>query len=212
MDLYQQLILDHSKHPEHVGLREPFDAQVHHVNPSCGDEITLRVDLDQTAGGSAAVLRDVSYDAQGCSISVASASVLAQEVTGHTVVETMRTYQAMRAMLTSKGQDPGDEDVIGDGVAFSGVARYPARVKCALMAWSALTDALARAGAELDDPTAVAPELDHSTAAAPELDHPAAAPSTVGRPPSAPHAPLGGAVGSFAAPAATHIRTAQEGR
>lgn len=151
MDLYQQLILDHSKNPEHAGLREPFDAEVHHVNPSCGDEITLRVDVqDAATAGPDAVVTDVSYQADGCSISVASASVLAEEVIGRTVAEAMTTYQAMRGMLTSKGQDPGDEEVIGDGVAFSGVSKYPARVKCALMSWSALTDALARAGAQLD--------------------------------------------------------------
>ncbi len=149
MDLYQELILDHSKHPQHAGLREPYDAQVHHINPSCGDEITLRVRLDDVAAGADAVVDDISYDAVGCSISVASTSVLAEEVIGHPLAEAMETYQAMRAMLTSKGSDPGDEDVIGDGVAFAGVAKYPARVKCALLGWTAFTDALARAGADL---------------------------------------------------------------
>ena len=149
MDLYQELILDHSKHPQLAGLREPFDAEVHHVNTSCGDEITLRVHLDDAGKGADAVVADIGYDALGCSISMASSSILAQECTGHTLAETMRTYEAMKAMLTSRGQDPGDEEVIGDGVALSGVAQYPARVKCALLSWSALTDALARAGADL---------------------------------------------------------------
>ncbi len=143
MDLYQQLILDHSKSPHGVGLREPFDAEVHHVNPTCGDEVTLRVDLDGD------VVRDISYAAQGCSISVASTSVLAEEVTGRPVAEALGTYAAMKAMLTSRGQDPGDEEVIGDGVAFSGVSKYPARVKCALLGWAAFTDALARAGVDI---------------------------------------------------------------
>ncbi len=156
MDLYQQIILDHSKNPAHAGLREPFDAEVHHVNPSCGDEITLRVALqDAATAGPEAIVQDISYDSQGCSISVASASVLASEVIGHTLGEAMQTYGAMRSMLTSKGQDPGDEEVIGDGVAFAGVAKYPARVKCALMPWAAFTDALARSGATL--------ETDHET-------------------------------------------------
>ncbi len=146
MDLYQQLILDHSKDPVGAGLREPYDAQAHHVNPMCGDEVTLRVAVQGTDGG--AVVKDVSYAAQGCSISVASTSVLAQEVTGHTVDEALDTYTAMKAMLTSKGQDRGDEERIGDGVAFAGVAKYPARVKCALLGWSAFTDALLRAGVQ----------------------------------------------------------------
>jgi nitrogen fixation NifU-like protein len=106
--------------------------------------VTLRVDVEGEGPG--AVIRDVSYDALGCSISTASTSVLTDEVIGHTVAEAMTTHEAMRAMLTSKGQDAGDEAVIGDGVAFAGVAKYPARVKCALLGWMALTDALNQAG------------------------------------------------------------------
>lgn len=149
MDLYQELILDHSKHPQHCGLRDPYEAEVHHVNTSCGDEITLRVHLEDLEAGPAAIVRDISYDALGCSISMASTSILAQECIGHSLAETMHTYAAMKAMLTSRGQDVGDEETIGDGVALAGVAQYPARVKCALLSWSALTDALARAGADL---------------------------------------------------------------
>ena len=144
MDLYQELILEHYKRPVRAGLRDPFEAEVHHVNPTCGDEVTLRVHVE--GEGADAVVRDISYDALGCSISTASASVLAEEVIGHTVAEAMVTHEAMRAMLTSKGEDPGDEDVIGDGVAFAGVAKYPARVKCALLGWMAFTDALHQAG------------------------------------------------------------------
>lgn len=154
MDMYQELILDHSKHPQHAGLREPYGAEVHHVNTSCGDEVTLRVQLENPSEGPAALVRDVSYDSIGCSISIASASVLAEEVIGHSLAEAMATYEAMRAMLTSRGTDSGDEEVIGDGVAFAGVARYPARVKCALLSWSAFTDAVARAGGGLTDDTA----------------------------------------------------------
>ena len=144
MDLYQELILEHSKRPHHAGLREPFGAQVHHVNPTCGDEVTLRVAVD--GSGPDAVVRDVSYEAVGCSISTASTSVLTDEVIGHTVADALATHEAMRAMLTSKGQLVGDEDVIGDGVAFAGVSKYPARVKCALLGWMAFTDALNQAG------------------------------------------------------------------
>ena len=140
MDLYQELILEHSKRPHGAGLREPFEAEVHHVNPTCGDEVTVRVHVAGT--GPDAVLEDLSYDALGCSISVASASIMAQEITGRPLRDAATTYTAVRSMLTSKGSDQGDEDVIGDGVALSGVARYPARVKCALLGWMALEDAL----------------------------------------------------------------------
>jgi len=140
MDLYQELILEHYKRPVNVGLREPFDAEVHHVNPTCGDEVTLRVRV--RGAGEDAIVEDVSYDATGCSISVASSSILAEEVTGHSVTEARATFEAMRSMLTSKGEDPGDEEAIGDGVALAGVAKYPARVKCALLSWMAFTDAL----------------------------------------------------------------------
>lgn len=151
MDLYGQLILDHSKHPQHVGLREPFSAEVHYINPTCGDEVTLRV---QVSDG---VVTDVSYDAQGCSISIASTSVLAEETIGHTVEQTLDTFQAMRTMLTSRGTDTGDPEELGDGVAFAGVARYPARVKCALLGWTAFTDALARSGEDISAASSTTP-------------------------------------------------------
>ncbi|MGL4178002.1 MAG: Fe-S cluster assembly sulfur transfer protein SufU [Dermatophilaceae bacterium] len=148
MDLYQELILEHSKRPVRAGLREPFGAEVHHVNPTCGDEVTLRVRLLGEGGG--AVVEDISYDAAGCSISVASASMLAEEVTGRSVADARRIHEAMRAMLTSRGENPGDESTIGDAVALAGVAKYPARVKCGLLPWMAFTDALHQAeGAHL---------------------------------------------------------------
>lgn len=143
MDLYAELILDHARHPQHAGLREPFDAQVHSINPTCGDEVTLRVHTEGT--GEARRIVDVSYDAQGCSISVAGTSVLAEDVRGLTVGEAWELRDAMRAMLQSRGQDPGDPEVLGDAVAFAGVSKYPARVKCAMLGWSALAEALEKA-------------------------------------------------------------------
>ncbi len=144
MDLYQELLMEHSRTPHGAGLRAPFGSQVHHVNPTCGDEVTLRVHFGAADGEP--VLADVSYDALGCAISRASTSVLHDQVTGRTLPEVRQTVEAMHAMLTSRGQDDGDEDVIGDGVALRGVSRYPARVKCALLGWMALQDALAQAG------------------------------------------------------------------
>ena len=140
MDLYQELILDHSKHPQHAGLREPFGAESHHVNTSCGDEITLRVSLSDDN----ATVADVSYDATGCSISQASTSVLFDQLEGASVDDALATVASFNAMMTSRGKDAGDEDVIGDGIAFAGVSKYPARVKCALLGWMAFKDALAQ--------------------------------------------------------------------
>jgi nitrogen fixation NifU-like protein len=157
MDLYQEIILEHSKRPLHAGLREPFDAQVHHVNPTCGDEVTLRVQLK--GQGRSAVVADVSYETVGCSISTAATSVLADEVIGAEVDQALTSFAAMRKMLTSKGADPGDEDEIGDGVAFAGVAQYPARVKCALLGWMAFTDALTQAGVDISA-TSTSPSSD----------------------------------------------------
>jgi nitrogen fixation NifU-like protein len=140
--MYQEIILDHYKNPHHKGLREPFEAQVHHLNPTCGDEITLRVHLD---GGTIA---DVSYDSEGCSISQASASVLTDLLIGRTVDEARSTYDEFLRLMQSKGQVEPDEDVLEDAIAFAGVSKYPARVKCALLAWMAWRDAVTQAQEE----------------------------------------------------------------
>ena len=137
--MYQEIILDHYKNPHHKGLREPFEAQVHHLNPTCGDEITLRVHLD---GGNVA---DVSYDSEGCSISQAAASVMTDLVIGKTVDEALALHEEFVQLMQSRGQVEPDEDVLEDAIAFAGVARYPARVKCALLAWMAWKDATAQA-------------------------------------------------------------------
>jgi nitrogen fixation protein NifU and related proteins len=141
--MYQEIILDHYRNPHHRGLREPFDAEVHHVNPVCGDEITLRV-LLKDAGGDP-VVEDISYDSLGCSISQASASVLADLVIGKPVDEAMRISQAFLELMQSRGEAEPDEDTLEDAVAFAGVSKYPARIKCALLGWMAWKDATARA-------------------------------------------------------------------
>jgi nitrogen fixation protein NifU and related proteins len=146
--LYQEIILDHYRHPHYKGLREPFDAEVRHVNPVCGDEVTLRVALKDADGGPA--VADVSYDALGCSISQASASVMSDLIIGKPVSEAMHVGDAFLALMQSKGHAEPDEDVLGDAVAFAGVSRYPARIKCALLAWMAWKDATAQALAARD--------------------------------------------------------------
>ena len=134
--MYQEIILDHYKNPHHKGLREPFDAQVHHLNPTCGDEITLRVNLDGET------IADVSYESEGCSISQASASVLTDLLIGRSVDEALSTYDEFLRLMQSKGQLEPDEEVLEDAIAFAGVSKYPARVKCALLAWAAWRDAV----------------------------------------------------------------------
>jgi nitrogen fixation NifU-like protein len=141
--LYQEIILDHYRNPHHKGLREPYDAEVLHVNPTCGDEVTLRVTL-KDAGGEPAVA-DVSYDALGCSISQASVSVLTDLLIGKPVSEAMEICDEFLALMKSRGEAEPDEDVLGDAVAFAGVSRYPARIKCALLGWMAWKDATAQA-------------------------------------------------------------------
>ena len=141
--MYQDIILDHYRNPHHKGLRDPFDAEVHHVNPVCGDEVTLRVTLKDVNGEP--VIEDVSYDSLGCSISQASASVMSDLVIGKPVGEAMAISQAFLELMQSKGAGEPDEGVLEDAVAFAGVSRYPARIKCALLGWMAWKDATARA-------------------------------------------------------------------
>ncbi len=142
--LYQDIILEHYKAKSHSGLREPFGAEVHHVNPSCGDELTLRVQVDD------GVVRDVSYEGVGCAISQASTSIMTEQVIGQTIAGAFEQFDEFRALMESQGQVEPDEDVLGDAVAFVGVSKLPARVKCAMLGWSAFKDATVRATAKED--------------------------------------------------------------
>ena len=141
--MYQEIILDHYRRPQHRGLRDPYDAEVHHVNPTCGDELTLRVDVDMSNG--AAIVKDVSYEAQGCSISQAATSVMSELVVGESLDDALATQSAFLEMMQSRGKVEPVEDVLGDAIAFAGVAQYPARIKCALLSWMAFKDAAAQA-------------------------------------------------------------------
>jgi nitrogen fixation NifU-like protein len=142
--LYQEIILDHYRSPHHAGLRDPFESEVHHVNPTCGDEVTLRVHL---ADG---VVDDISYDAEGCSISQASTSVLADLLIGRSVDAAMAVHESFVELMQGRGQVEPDEDVLEDAIAFAGVAKFPARIKCALLGWMAWKDATARAVADVE--------------------------------------------------------------
>jgi nitrogen fixation protein NifU and related proteins len=141
--MYQEIILDHYRSPHPQGLREPFDAEVHHVNPVCGDEVTLRVALKDVDGEP--VVEDISYDALGCSISQASASIMSDLVIGKPVAEAMTISQAFLELMQSRGANQSDDGVLEDAVAFAGVSKYPARIKCALLAWMAWKDATVQA-------------------------------------------------------------------
>ncbi|MEO6956809.1 MAG: Fe-S cluster assembly sulfur transfer protein SufU [Antricoccus sp.] len=141
--MYQEILLDHYRNPLGKGLREPFDGESHQVNPTCGDEVTLRVKFSPDG----TTIEDVSYDGYGCSISQASESVLYELTNGKSIDNALAKMAAFTAMVTSRGEDQGDEDVLGDGIAFAGVAKFPARVKCALLGWMALKEAAAKAGA-----------------------------------------------------------------
>jgi nitrogen fixation protein NifU and related proteins len=142
--LYQEIILDHYRTPHHAGLREPYESEVHHVNPTCGDEVTLRVHLVD------GVVDDISYDAEGCSISQASTSVLTDLLIGKQVDEAMAVHESFVELMQGRGQIEPDEDVLEDAVAFAGVAKFPARIKCALLSWMAWKDATARAVADVE--------------------------------------------------------------
>lgn len=136
--LYQEVILDHYKHPQHKSLAPNPTIQVHHVNTSCGDEITLNL---HTNG---AIVDEITWDGVGCSISQASTSVVSDLVRGKSITEALAIIDSFQAMIQSKGSDSGDEDILGDGVAFAGVAKFPARVKCALLGWMATKDAISQ--------------------------------------------------------------------
>ena len=148
--MYQQIILDHYKHPQHRGLIEQFDAEVHHVNPTCGDEVTLRLRVDGKT------IAELGWEGEGCSISQASTSVMSELVVGKPIAAALDLQRKFLALMQSQGQaelTDADEDELEDAVAFEGVSKYPARVKCALLGWMAMTSALgeARVVADTED-------------------------------------------------------------
>lgn len=137
--LYQQIILDQAKRRNGDGPLEGADAEHHEFNPTCGDEITVRVKLDGSR------LAELAWQGDGCSISMASASTLAELATGRPVDEVHELIEGFRAMLRSQGAGEPDEELLGDAIAFHGVSKYVMRVKCAMLSWVALEAALAKA-------------------------------------------------------------------
>ena len=147
--LYQQIILDHAKSLHGRGLAEGHAAESFQVNPTCGDEVRLRLHLAPSDASATPVIEKVSWDGQGCSISQASISVMSDLVTGEPVPSAEAIGETFRELMHARGQglDEDAEDRLGDAAAFTGVARYPARIKCALLGWMALRDALVQSGA-----------------------------------------------------------------
>jgi nitrogen fixation NifU-like protein len=147
--LYQQVILDHDREKHGYGLREVVEparsAESRQYNPLCGDTVTMRVAVEGDGDGDP-VVKDVSWTGDGCSISQASTSVLHDLLVGQPVSQAERVLAAFREMIRSRGQVEPDEDLLGDGVAFVGVGRHANRVKCAMLGWAALEDALHRVG------------------------------------------------------------------
>jgi nitrogen fixation NifU-like protein len=138
-NLYQEVILDHYKNPQNKVLAANNDAQVHHVNPSCGDEVTLGVKLDGDKVAS------INWEGVGCSISQASTSIMSDLLIGKTLDEASAISEDFLYLMQSKGSEEGDPDVLEDAVALAGVSKYPARIKCALLGWMAFKDASVQA-------------------------------------------------------------------
>jgi nitrogen fixation NifU-like protein len=138
-NLYQEVILDHYKNPQNKNLASDNDAQVHHVNPSCGDEVTLGVKLRD------GLVQSVNWEGVGCSISQASTSIMSDLLVGKTLEEATAISENFLQLMQSKGSEEGDPDVLEDAVALAGVSKYPARIKCALLGWMAFKDASVQA-------------------------------------------------------------------
>lgn len=137
--LYQEVILEHSRRPHGFGLTGGTPASSHQINPTCGDEVTFELHLD--AGGR---VESGRWEGHGCAISQASASLLSDVVAGLSAAELRERIDGFRTALRSRGAITPDEELVGDAAALAGVARYPARVKCAMLAWVAAEDALAQ--------------------------------------------------------------------
>jgi nitrogen fixation NifU-like protein len=150
--MYQQIIIDHYKHPQHRGELASFDAEVHHVNPTCGDEVTLRVRVSDGQ------IADLGWTGEGCSISQASTSVMSDLVIGAPIADALWLQEKFLQLMQSQGQHTLTEDEaeqLDDAVAFEGVSKYPARIKCALLGWMAMKSAVAEATGATEQAAAI---------------------------------------------------------
>jgi nitrogen fixation NifU-like protein len=136
--LYQEVILDLARRPHAKGLEDGAASSSHQVNPTCGDEVTLQLHLEDGH------IDRIRWDGDGCAISQSSASILADLAPGLSREDLQVRIDAFRTAMRSKGRIEPDEDLLGDAVVLGGVSRYTARVKCAMLAWVAAEDALTR--------------------------------------------------------------------
>lgn len=134
-DLYQELILDHNRRPRNRRVMESADGHAEGYNPLCGDRVTVYIQLDGDR------VRDVSFQGTGCAISTASASLMTEALKGKTVVEARALFDRFHELVT-QGPNPNDGISLGKLRVFAGVNQYPARVKCATLAWHTLNAAL----------------------------------------------------------------------
>ena len=130
-ELYQEVILDHNKHPRNFGELEGADRHADGYNPLCGDRLAVYLNLDGN------VITDVNFLGSGCAISKASASLMTDAVKGKTVAEARELFDQFRAMVTDDAANP-DSETLGKLAVFAGVRDYPTRVKCASLAWHTL--------------------------------------------------------------------------
>ncbi len=133
-ELYKEVILDHYRQPRNKGRLDPHDVVLERNNPLCGDEIELFVKFDGEN------LESVTFDGKGCSISQASASMMTEKVAGLSVKEASELAETIKSMMA--GETDGDQDQLGDLVSLKGVVKYPVRIKCALLGWNTLVEAL----------------------------------------------------------------------
>ena len=137
--LYQEVILDHYKRPRNRGAVDPHDADVHMRNPSCGDETRLQLRLENGR------VADIAFTGDGCSISQASSSMMTDLVKGHTPEEGLAIARRFTEMMHGDA-DAAKDKALGQARVLSGVSRFPARVKCALLAWDAFQEGLKQTG------------------------------------------------------------------
>lgn len=137
-NLYRQVILDHSSHPHHHGTLAESSKKIEMNNPTCGDVIELQVAIQDN------VIKDIAFSGSGCSISTASASMMTDAVIGKTLAEAEKLAEDFSQLV--QGNDVPEEEKLGDAAMLSGVAKFPARIKCATLAWKALEQAVENDG------------------------------------------------------------------
>jgi nitrogen fixation protein NifU and related proteins len=135
-DLYQDVILEHSKAPRNYRKLAAANREAEGFNPLCGDHFTVYLDIEGDA------IQDISFQGSGCAISKASASMMTQSLKGKTKLEAERVFEEFRRLVGGKSPVDGNEEDLGKLAVFSGVSKFPVRVKCATLAWHALHAAL----------------------------------------------------------------------